>query len=85
MLAAKYAIVLLSGGLDSATTLALAQSQGYLCHAISFNYGQRHASELTAAAHLATSLGALSYRVVNIDLAQMGRDFRRGQRRHHLV
>ncbi|MCH9742538.1 MAG: 7-cyano-7-deazaguanine synthase QueC [Proteobacteria bacterium] len=69
---APIAVVLLSGGLDSATTLALAKSQGYLCHAISFNYGQRHAAELAAAKRLAQTLGAESYRVVNIDLAQMG-------------
>lgn len=68
----KQAIVLLSGGLDSATTLAMARDQGYACHAISFNYGQRHAAELVAAANLARFLGALTYRVVNIDLAQMG-------------
>lgn len=68
----KKAIVLLSGGLDSATTLALAIAQGYECHAISFNYGQRHAAELNAAAQLAISLGAVSHRVVMIDLAQMG-------------
>jgi len=66
------AVVLLSGGLDSATTLAMAIEQGYVCHAISFNYGQRHAAELDAAARLARSLGAATYRVVTIDLAQMG-------------
>lgn len=68
----KQAVVLLSGGLDSATTLAMAREQGYLCHAISFNYGQRHAAELDAAANLARTLGAATYRVVTIDLAQMG-------------
>jgi 7-cyano-7-deazaguanine synthase len=68
----KQAVVLLSGGLDSATTLAMAREQGYVCHAISFNYGQRHAAELDAAARLARCLGAASYRVVTIDLAQMG-------------
>jgi 7-cyano-7-deazaguanine synthase len=72
LIAPKQAIVLLSGGLDSATTLAMAREQGYICHAISFNYGQRHAAELQAAVVLAQSLGAASYRVVNIDLAQMG-------------
>ncbi len=66
------AIVLLSGGLDSVTTLAMAQAQGYLCHAVSFNYGQRHAAELDAAVNIARVLGAASHRVVNIDLAQMG-------------
>lgn len=68
----KQAVVLLSGGLDSATTLAMAREQGYVCHAISFNYGQRHAAELDAAANLARTLGAATYRVVTIDLAQMG-------------
>jgi 7-cyano-7-deazaguanine synthase len=68
----EQAVVLLSGGLDSATTLAMAREQGYICHAISFNYGQRHAAELDAAVKLAHRLGAVSYRVVNIDLAQMG-------------
>ncbi len=68
----EQAVVLLSGGLDSATTLAMAREQGYVCHAISFNYGQRHAAELDAAVKLAHNLGAASYRVVTIDLAQMG-------------
>ena len=66
------AVVLLSGGLDSATTLAWAIAQGYRCHTISFNYGQRHAAELVSAQALARQLGALSHRVVAIDLAQMG-------------
>jgi 7-cyano-7-deazaguanine synthase len=66
------AVVLLSGGLDSVTTLAWAIDQGYACHTISFNYGQRHAAELSAAEHLSHELGALSHRIVNIDLAQMG-------------
>jgi 7-cyano-7-deazaguanine synthase len=66
------AVVLLSGGLDSATTLAWAISEGYQCHTISFNYGQRHAAEILAAEHLSRQLGGLSHRVVTIDLAQMG-------------
>lgn len=66
------AVVLLSGGLDSATVLAIARDRGFACHTISFDYGQRHAAELSAAKKLAQSLGAVSHRVVNIDLAQMG-------------
>jgi len=66
------AIVLLSGGLDSATTLAIARSEGYQCHALSFRYGQRHAVELAAAERVAAALGAASHRVVEIDLRQFG-------------
>jgi 7-cyano-7-deazaguanine synthase len=66
------AIVLLSGGLDSATTLAIARAQGFPCHTLSFRYGQRHAVELDAAAQVSRSLGAVSHRVVSIDLAQFG-------------
>lgn len=68
----RSAVVLLSGGLDSATTLAIARSEGFLCHALSFRYGQRHAVELTAAERVAKSLGASSHRVVDIDLRQFG-------------
>ena len=63
----KHAVVLLSGGLDSATTLALATAQGYDTYALSFDYGQRHAIELKAARNLAKSLGAKQHRVVKID------------------
>jgi 7-cyano-7-deazaguanine synthase len=66
------AIVLLSGGLDSATTLALARSEGYACHALTFDYGQRHRYELEAAARVAEALGAASHRIVEIDLAAYG-------------
>lgn len=66
------AVVLLSGGLDSATTLAIAVSQGYQCCALSFRYGQRHRHELAAAATLARTLGAADHRVIDIDLAQIG-------------
>jgi 7-cyano-7-deazaguanine synthase len=66
------AVVLLSGGLDSATVLAIARHEGYEVHAISFRYGQRHAIELAAAERVAQSLGALSHRVVEIDLRQFG-------------
>jgi 7-cyano-7-deazaguanine synthase len=61
------AIVLLSGGLDSATALALSRAAGKVCHALSFRYGQRHAVELDAAARLARALGAASHRVLTID------------------
>jgi len=61
--------VLLSGGLDSATVLALGCAQGKECHALSFRYGQRHAVELAAAARVAASLGAASHRVAAIDVA----------------
>jgi len=63
----KHAVVLLSGGLDSATTLAIARSQGYEIYALSFDYGQRHARELDAARKIAKSLGARDHRVVKID------------------
>src|SRR5690349_16520706 len=66
------AIVLLSGGLDSATTLAIAAAQGFRCHALSFDYGQRHATELQAAQRVSDALGAVSHRIVTIDLAQFG-------------
>ncbi len=66
------AIVLLSGGLDSATTLALATAQGFTCHALSFRYGQRHAVELDAATRVANALGAVEHRTITIDLAAFG-------------
>jgi 7-cyano-7-deazaguanine synthase len=68
----EKAVVLVSGGLDSATTLAWARQQGWSCYALSFNYGQRHRSELGAAAGLAMRLGAVAHRIVKIDLAQFG-------------
>jgi 7-cyano-7-deazaguanine synthase len=63
----KHAVVLLSGGLDSATTLAIARSQDYEAYALSFDYGQRHRRELEAARNIAKSLGAKEHRVVMID------------------
>jgi 7-cyano-7-deazaguanine synthase len=66
------AVCLLSGGLDSATCLAVARSQGYRCYALSFDYGQRHRIELEAAARVASSLGAAEHRVVSIDLRAFG-------------
>jgi len=69
---APKAVVLLSGGLDSATTLAIAQDQGFDCHAISFDYGQKQRVELTAAADLAKHMHASSHRVVRVDLGAFG-------------
>ncbi len=66
------AVVLLSGGLDSATCLAIARHQGYDCYALSFRYGQRHGAELAAAARVAKALGAIEHRVMTIDLAAFG-------------
>lgn len=68
----RPAIILLSGGMDSATCLALAHAAGFDCHALSFRYGQRHAVELDAARRVAASLGATSHRLVDVDLAQFG-------------
>jgi 7-cyano-7-deazaguanine synthase len=68
----KRAIVLLSGGLDSATTLALAKAQGFDCFALSVHYGQRHSAELVAAQQSATALGAREHRVMGVDLAGIG-------------
>ena len=68
----KKAICLLSGGLDSATCLALARREGYACYALSFDYGQRHKVELEAAARVARSLGAERHQVVEIGLDKFG-------------
>ncbi len=68
----KKAVVLLSGGLDSATVLAVAKQQGFVCHALSFDYGQRHRQELVAAAKLAGSIGAVEHIVLNLNLRQFG-------------
>jgi 7-cyano-7-deazaguanine synthase len=70
--AEKEAVVLLSGGLDSATVLAMAASQGYTCHALSVDYGQRHHAELAAAQRVAQALGAAEHRVIHIDLTAFG-------------
>lgn len=66
------AVVLLSGGLDSATVLAIARDEGYVCHTLSFDYGQRHRAELDAAARVAGMLGAAEHRVMPIGLGALG-------------
>lgn len=71
-MANKPAVILLSGGLDSATCLAIARSEGYACHCLSVDYGQRHAAELAAAARVAQALGAAEHRVVHLDIGQFG-------------
>jgi 7-cyano-7-deazaguanine synthase len=68
----KRAVVLLSGGLDSATVLAIARSAGYELYALSFSYGQRHIFELEAARRVAASIGVASHRIVEIDLRVFG-------------
>ena len=68
----KKAVILLSGGLDSATTLAIARSEGFACYALSFDYGQRHKFELEAAKNVAASAGVREHRVVRIDLSAAG-------------
>jgi len=66
------AVILLSGGLDSATTLSLAQEQGYTCHALSLDYGQRHKAELTAAKRIATAAGVAGYKIIHLGLDAVG-------------
>jgi 7-cyano-7-deazaguanine synthase len=69
---AANAVVLLSGGLDSATTLAIARAEGYACHCLSVDYGQRHRAELAAANRVAAALGAITHRTIHLDMAQFG-------------
>jgi 7-cyano-7-deazaguanine synthase len=66
------AVVLLSGGLDSTTTLAIAQSQGFSCYALSFRYGQRHLAELKCAERIASAMGVLEHVIADIDLRRFG-------------
>ena len=72
MAAARPAVVLLSGGLDSATVLAMARADGWRCHALSVDYGQRHRAELDAAKNVARALGAADHRIVRVDLGAFG-------------
>ena len=72
MASGRKAVVLLSGGLDSATVLAIAIHEGYQAHALSFRYGQRHVVELAAARRVAEKLGASGHQVVDIDLRAFG-------------
>ncbi len=67
----KKAVVLLSGGVDSATALAIAKSRGFACYALTFDYGQRHYWEIQAARKVAGSLAAAEHRIVKVDLAQL--------------
>jgi len=68
----KKAVVLPNGGMDSATTLAIARGEGFRCYALTFRYGQRHGREIEAAKKVADSLGAVEHRCADIDLAQFG-------------
>lgn len=68
----RSAVVLLSGGLDSATVLAIAKSEGYRCHALSFDYGQRHGAELEAAAKIAREMGAEEIKTIKLGLDAIG-------------
>jgi len=68
----KRAVILVSGGLDSATTLAIAQSEGFECYALTFRYGQRHKREIEAAKKIADSPGTAEHRIIDIDLAAFG-------------
>ena len=68
----KKAVILVSGGLDSATTLAIAKEQGYECYAMSFNYGQRHKVELQSAKAISTEMGAVEHKVVELGLSDIG-------------
>jgi preQ(0) biosynthesis protein QueC len=68
----KPAVILLSGGLDSATCLAIARAEGFTCHALSVAYGQRHAAELTASRRVAQALGAHEHRLASVGLGQFG-------------
>jgi 7-cyano-7-deazaguanine synthase len=71
-MAEAHAVVLLSGGLDSATALAIAREQRFACHALSVNYGQRHAAELEAARRVARAGGVYEHRIMQVDLAGIG-------------
>ncbi len=68
----KKAVILLSGGLDSATVVAMAKDQGYSCYSMSFDYGQRHRSELQAAERVARQLGVVEHKVIGMNLGGIG-------------
>ena len=68
----KKAVILVSGGLDSATVLAIARSQGYECYTMSFDYGQKHRSELAASKRVADTLGAQVHKIIKLDLREIG-------------
>lgn len=68
----KKAVVLVSGGLDSATVLAMARARDYACYALSFSYGQRHRAELQAAGHVASALAAIEHKIISLDLGGIG-------------
>lgn len=68
----KKAVILVSGGLDSTTALAIARSEGYACYTMSFDYGQRHRSELLAAERTAQAMGSVQHKVINLDLRSIG-------------
>ncbi|RML92061.1 ExsB protein, partial [Pseudomonas savastanoi] len=68
----KRAVILLSGGLDSATVVAMARAEGYACYTMSFDYGQRHRAELDAAARVARDLGAVEHKVIGLNLNGIG-------------
>lgn len=70
--ACRKAVVLLSGGLDSATCLAIARSEGYECYALSFDYGQRHLAELAAAQRVTSALGVVGHKVIHLNLREIG-------------
>lgn len=71
-MADRTAVVLLSGGLDSAVSLAIARAEGFGCHGLSVDYGQRHRAELDAAVRVATALGAVEHKVLKVDLTAIG-------------
>ena len=68
----KKALILLSGGLDSATVLAMAKADGYACYSMSFDYGQRHRSELQAAERVARQMGVVEHKVIGLNLNGIG-------------